>query len=59
MFINDCNLSSRRVAVVDYRGQTLLCTYVQPSATMPVWDYRTSTTGIEAEHLAPGKLPSF
>lgn len=41
-----------RVAVVDYRGQTVLSTYVQPS--MPVWDYRTATTGIEPEHLAPG-----
>lgn len=41
----------RRVAIVDYRGQTLLDTYVQP--TMQVSDYRTSTTGIEAAHLEP------
>ncbi|KAJ3491027.1 hypothetical protein NLI96_g966 [Meripilus lineatus] len=46
-----------RVAVVDYRGQTVLSTYVQPS--MPVWDYRTATTGIEPEHLAPGNALEF
>ncbi|KAH8102556.1 hypothetical protein BXZ70DRAFT_999382 [Cristinia sonorae] len=46
-----------RVAVVDYRGQTLLDSYVQP--TMQVSDYRTSTTGIEAGHLAPGSAMRF
>jgi len=39
-----------RVAIVDYRGSTVFCTYVQP--TMPVSDYRTGTTGIEAAHLS-------
>ncbi|THH33563.1 hypothetical protein EUX98_g672 [Antrodiella citrinella] len=46
-----------RVAVVDYRGQTLFEAYVLP--TMPVSDYRTSTTGIEAEHLAPDSALPF
>ena len=44
---------NRRVAVADYRGQTLLFTYVQPTMT-PVTDYRTSTTGIQPEHLTAG-----
>ncbi|KAI5123614.1 hypothetical protein M0805_003430 [Coniferiporia weirii] len=38
-----------RVSLVDYRGNTVLDTYVRP--TMAVTDYRTSTTGIEAKHL--------
>ncbi|KAI0788673.1 ribonuclease H-like domain-containing protein [Abortiporus biennis] len=46
-----------RIALVDYRGQTLLCTYVQP--TMPVSDYRTATTGIEPEHLSPNNAMKF
>ncbi|KAI0778446.1 ribonuclease H-like domain-containing protein [Trametes elegans] len=41
-----------RVAVVDYRGQSIFCTYVLP--TNPVTDYRTSTTGIQASDLQPG-----
>ncbi|TCD67092.1 hypothetical protein EIP91_000555 [Steccherinum ochraceum] len=45
------------VAVVDYRGQTLLDTYVQP--TMQVSDYRTATTGIVEGHLAPGSAMRF
>ncbi|KAI0721382.1 ribonuclease H-like domain-containing protein [Cerioporus squamosus] len=40
-----------RVALVDYRGQIVFCTYVQP--TNPVTDYRTSTTGIQASDLQP------
>lgn len=40
-----------RVAIVDYRAQTVFHAYVQP--TSPVTDYRTSTTGIEAAHLDP------
>ncbi|KAK7694956.1 hypothetical protein QCA50_002144 [Cerrena zonata] len=47
-----------RVAVVDYRGQTLLSTYVRPTMT-PVTDYRTSTTGIRPEHLTANGIPSF
>ncbi|CAL1695228.1 unnamed protein product [Somion occarium] len=46
-----------RVAVVDYRGHTLLCSYVRP--TMPVTDHRTSTTGIQPEHLTNDNIPSF
>lgn len=42
----------RRVALVDYRGQIVFCTYVLP--TNPVTDYRTSTTGIQASDLHPG-----
>jgi len=42
----------RRVSIVDYRGQVLLDTYVQP--TMPVADYRTAITGIEAKSLTGG-----
>ncbi|RPD64829.1 hypothetical protein L226DRAFT_451356 [Lentinus tigrinus ALCF2SS1-7] len=38
-----------RVALVDYRGQIVFCTYVFP--TNPVTDYRTSTTGIQASDL--------
>ncbi|KLO13981.1 ribonuclease H-like protein [Schizopora paradoxa] len=38
-----------RVSLVDYRGRTLLDVYVRP--TMPVTDYRTGATGIEAGHL--------
>ncbi|KZT05850.1 ribonuclease H-like protein [Laetiporus sulphureus 93-53] len=46
-----------RVAIVDYRGQTVYYTYVQP--TMTVSDYRTGTTGIEPSNLEPanGALP--
>ncbi|KAI0080320.1 hypothetical protein K474DRAFT_1637998 [Panus rudis PR-1116 ss-1] len=46
-----------RVAVVDYRGQTLYCTYVRP--TMTVTDYRTSTTGISSSHLSGSNVPAF
>ncbi|PCH33878.1 hypothetical protein WOLCODRAFT_63710 [Wolfiporia cocos MD-104 SS10] len=46
-----------RVAIVDYQGQTVFHTNVQP--TMPVSDYRTGTTGIEAAHLDPGTAMPF
>ena len=42
-------LPSRRVSIVDYRGEIILDTYVSP--TMQVSDYRTATTGIEPSHL--------
>ena len=42
----------RRVSLVNFRGTVVLDTYVCP--TMPVTDYRTATTGIEAAHLNPG-----
>ncbi|KAI0375266.1 hypothetical protein BV20DRAFT_960367 [Pilatotrama ljubarskyi] len=45
-------LARSRVAIVDYRGQTVFCTYVLPTNT--VTDYRTSTTGIQASDLQPG-----
>ncbi|KAF5375292.1 hypothetical protein D9758_000359 [Tetrapyrgos nigripes] len=38
-----------RIAIVDYRGQTVLDTYVAP--TMKVTEYRTAQTGIEPGHL--------
>ncbi|EJD03999.1 uncharacterized protein FOMMEDRAFT_146095 [Fomitiporia mediterranea MF3/22] len=38
-----------KVSLVDYRGSTVLDVYVRP--TMPVTDYRTTTTGIEQKHL--------
>ena len=39
----------RRVTVIDFQGQTLMDSYVLP--TMPVVDYRTATTGIDASVL--------
>ncbi|KAI9060564.1 hypothetical protein FKP32DRAFT_1577974 [Trametes sanguinea] len=42
-----------RVAVVDYKGREIFCSYVLP--TNPVTDYRTNTTGIQAAHLQPGE----
>lgn len=41
-----------RVAVCDYRGQTVYDTFVQP--TRDVTDYRTNTTGIGAANLDKG-----
>ncbi|THH09464.1 hypothetical protein EW145_g1982 [Phellinidium pouzarii] len=46
-----------RVSLIDYRGNTILDTYVHP--TMPVTDYRTSTTGIEAKHLNSDSAMQF
>lgn len=40
---------SRRVTIIDFHGHTLMDTYVLP--TMPVVDYRTTSTGIEANIL--------
>jgi len=42
-----------RVSIVNYIGETILDTYVTP--TMPVTDYRSTTTGILAEHLNSGQ----
>ena len=42
-----------RVAITDYRGQTLADYYVLP--TNPVSDYRTATTGIQPQHLVARK----
>ena len=39
-----------RVCVVDERGETLLNTFVKPSA--PVTDYRTKLTGVDADNAA-------
>ena len=41
-----------RVSIVDYRGAIKLDCWVKP--TLPVSDYRTVTTGIEAHHLTSG-----
>ncbi|KDQ63473.1 hypothetical protein JAAARDRAFT_53681 [Jaapia argillacea MUCL 33604] len=38
-----------RVAIVNYRGQVVLDTFVAP--TMAITDYRTATTGIQATDL--------
>ncbi|KAI0345254.1 hypothetical protein BDW22DRAFT_1326253 [Trametopsis cervina] len=46
-----------RVSIVNYRGHTIVDTYVQPTAS--VTDYRTSTTGIEAHHLSPSNARPF
>ncbi|KAK7468815.1 hypothetical protein VKT23_003315 [Stygiomarasmius scandens] len=46
-----------RIAIVDFRGQTILDTYVQP--TMKVTDYRTAQTGIEPQHLYGGNAAPF
>lgn len=40
-----------RVAIVDYRGQVVLDTFVAPSPATPVADYRTASTGIQPHHL--------
>ncbi|KAI0076253.1 hypothetical protein K474DRAFT_1283001 [Panus rudis PR-1116 ss-1] len=39
-----------RVTIVDYRGDTILDTFVRP--TQPVSDYRSAKTGIRPQHLA-------
>ncbi|KAJ7592492.1 ribonuclease H-like domain-containing protein [Mycena floridula] len=46
-----------RVAIVDYRGQTVLDTYVVPTSS--VTDYRTSTTGIQSSHLTGSNAIQF
>ena len=42
-----------RVSLINYRGAVVLDVFVQP--TMPVTDYRTATTGIDATHINSGK----
>ncbi|KAF9650071.1 hypothetical protein BDM02DRAFT_3155049 [Thelephora ganbajun] len=42
-------ISHRRVAIVDYRGSTVLDYFVKP--TLPVSDYRTNVTGISPQDL--------
>ncbi|KAI6047701.1 hypothetical protein EDC04DRAFT_2919286 [Pisolithus marmoratus] len=46
-----------RVAIVDYKGDVILDTFVAP--TMEVSDYRTTTTGIEPSQLLSPEIPSF
>jgi len=46
-----------RVAIVDYKGNTVLDTLVHP--TCQVTDYRTATTGIEQSHFLSGKAMAF
>ncbi|KAE9408176.1 hypothetical protein BT96DRAFT_962844 [Gymnopus androsaceus JB14] len=46
-----------RIAIVDFRGNTVLDTYVAP--TMKVTEYRTATTGIEPAHLSGRNAASF
>ncbi|THV05266.1 hypothetical protein K435DRAFT_895306 [Dendrothele bispora CBS 962.96] len=46
-----------RIVIVDFQGQTILDTYVQP--TMKVTDYRTAQTGIESQHLYSRSAASF
>jgi len=46
-----------QVSLVDYRGTEVFDKYVAP--TMPVTDYRTSTTGLTQERLHSGDVWSF
>ncbi|KAJ4484802.1 ribonuclease H-like domain-containing protein [Lentinula edodes] len=46
-----------RIAIVDFRGNTILDTYVSP--TMKITEYRTATTGIEPAHLSSRNAASF
>ncbi|TFK57027.1 hypothetical protein OE88DRAFT_85068 [Heliocybe sulcata] len=46
-----------RVAIVDYRGQVVLDTFVAPSPATPVADYRSASTGIKQDDLQ--HAPSF
>lgn len=46
-------IAHRRVAIVDYIGQTRLDCFVKP--TLPVSDYRTNVTGILPEDLESGE----
>ena len=47
----------RRVAIVDYWGETLLDRFVKP--TLPISDYRTGVTGISPEDLESGECGTF
>ncbi|KAJ3721484.1 ribonuclease H-like domain-containing protein [Lentinula raphanica] len=46
-----------RIAIVDFRGNTILDTYVAP--TMKACQYRTATTGIEPGHLSSKNAVAF
>lgn len=46
-----------RVSIVNYHGQQIYDSYVQPS--MPVSDYRTHVSGIRAENLVAGVARPF
>ncbi|KAF9076200.1 ribonuclease H-like domain-containing protein [Rhodocollybia butyracea] len=46
-----------RIAIVDFRGNTVLDTYVAP--TMKITDYRTSQTGILPAHLSSKDAVAF
>ncbi|KAF8529499.1 hypothetical protein JB92DRAFT_2696284 [Gautieria morchelliformis] len=46
-----------RVTITDFQGQTLMDTYVLP--TMPVVDYRTASTGIDANALSANSACNF
>jgi len=50
-------ISHRRVAIVDYWGDTVFDFFVKP--TLPVSDYRTSVTGISPEDLESGECGTF
>lgn len=55
--ISYCYDLHRRVAIVDYRGHTLLDCFVKP--TLDVSDYRTSVTGISQQDLESGERGPF
>ncbi|KAJ3765703.1 ribonuclease H-like domain-containing protein [Lentinula raphanica] len=46
-----------RIAVVDFDGNSIIDTYVMPTAQ--VTDYRTATTGIQDVHLFSGNAVAF
>lgn len=41
-----------RVSLIDYRGNVIYDTYVQPSS--PIISYRTTTTGLNGTHFVDG-----
>lgn len=54
---HSATITHRRVAIVDYWGETILDCFVKP--TLPVSDYRTSVTGISPEDLESGERGTF
>ncbi|KAF8588499.1 hypothetical protein K439DRAFT_638068 [Ramaria rubella] len=46
-----------RVTIIDFHGHTLMDTFVLP--TMTVVDYRTASTGINADHLSSSSAMNF
>jgi RNA exonuclease 4 len=48
-----------RVSVVNFHGEQLYDSYVQPPPGITVGDYRTPWSGIKAEHLAPDVARPF